>query len=139
MKRLLAAVAFGAAFAGAVPAALAQAYPSRAVRFVLGFPAGTNVDVLARPLALRLSETFGQQFVVDNRAGANGIIGTELVAKAAPDGYTLLVRAGTRRSRARRICAEDALRRRCATSRPSRRWRLPAGADGQPRRAREDA
>jgi tripartite-type tricarboxylate transporter receptor subunit TctC len=95
MKRLHVAVAFGAALAGAVPAALAQAYPTRAVRFVLGFPAGTNVDVLARPLAVKLSETFGQQFVVDNRPGATGLIANEQVAKAAPDGYTLLVAPGS--------------------------------------------
>src|SRR5436305_1594947 len=53
-------------------------------------PAGSTVDVLIRPLAQRLTETLGQQFIIDNRAGATGVIASELVAKAAPDGYTLL-------------------------------------------------
>jgi tripartite-type tricarboxylate transporter receptor subunit TctC len=77
------------------PHAGAQAYPSKPLRFVLGFPAGTNVDVLARPLAQRMSEAFGQQVIVDNRPGATGLIANELVSKAAPDGYTLLVAPGS--------------------------------------------
>ncbi len=72
------------------PFAQAQTYPSKPVRILMGFPAGSTVDVLVRPLAQKLSETFGQQFVVDNRSGATGVIASELVAKAAPDGYTLL-------------------------------------------------
>ena len=68
----------------------AQNYPVKPVRIIMGFPAGSTVDVLVRPLAQRLTETLGQQFIVDNRAGATGIIASELVAKAAPDGYTLL-------------------------------------------------
>jgi tripartite-type tricarboxylate transporter receptor subunit TctC len=70
--------------------ALAQAWPSRPVTFVVPFPAGGNVDVLARSVAAELSEKLGQQFIVDNRAGAGGNIGGAVVAKAAPDGYTLL-------------------------------------------------
>jgi tripartite-type tricarboxylate transporter receptor subunit TctC len=70
--------------------ALAQAWPSRPVTFVVPFPAGGNVDVLARAVAAELSEKLGQQFIVDNRAGAGGNIGGAAVAKAAPDGYTLL-------------------------------------------------
>src|SRR3954468_3808189 len=70
--------------------AFAQAYPVKPVRILMGFPAGSTVDVLIRPLAQRLTETFGQQFVVDNRAGATGVIASELVAKSTPDGYTLL-------------------------------------------------
>jgi tripartite-type tricarboxylate transporter receptor subunit TctC len=62
---------------------------------VLGFPAGTNVDILARPVALRMSEALGQQVIVDNRPGATGLIANELVAKSAPDGYTLLVAPGS--------------------------------------------
>jgi tripartite-type tricarboxylate transporter receptor subunit TctC len=62
---------------------------------VLGFPAGTNVDILARPVALRMSEVLGQQVIVDNRPGATGLIANELVAKSAPDGYTLLVAPGS--------------------------------------------
>ncbi len=75
--------------------AFAQNYPVKAVRLVLGFPAGTNVDVLARPIAQRMTETLGQPVIVDNRAGATGLIANELVAKAAPDGYTLLVAPGS--------------------------------------------
>ena len=75
--------------------ALAQAYPAKPIRFVLGFPAGTNVDLLARPIAQRLSEQFGQQVIVDNRAGATGLIANEFVARAAPDGYTLLMAPGS--------------------------------------------
>ncbi|HYH40672.1 MAG TPA: tripartite tricarboxylate transporter substrate binding protein, partial [Burkholderiales bacterium] len=74
--------------------AYAQApYPSKAVRLVLGFPPGTNVDVLARPIASRMTEMLGQPIVVDNRAGAGGAIGVQLTAKAAPDGYTILMAA----------------------------------------------
>ena len=76
-------------------AASAQAYPVKPVRVVLGFPAGTNVDVLVRPVAQKMSEGLGQQVVVDNRAGATGIIANEFVAKAAPDGYTLLGAPGS--------------------------------------------
>ena len=70
-------------------------YPSKPVRLVLGFPAGTNVDVLARPIAQRMSEIVGQPVIVDNRPGATGLIANEFVAKAPPDGYTLLVAPGS--------------------------------------------
>jgi tripartite-type tricarboxylate transporter receptor subunit TctC len=69
----------------------AQGYPSRPVRVVVPFPAGGPVDNVARSLGAELAKTLGQQFVVDNRAGGNTIIGTDAVAKSAPDGYTLLV------------------------------------------------
>jgi len=70
----------------------AQTFPNKPIRMVLPFPAGTSVnDVLGRALAQRLSEQLGQQVIFDNRPGAAGTIGTEFVAKAAPDGYTLLV------------------------------------------------
>ena len=72
------------------PAALAQAWPTRPVTMIVPFPAGGNADVLARALAAELSEKLGQQFIVDNRAGAGGNIGGAAVAKAAADGYTLL-------------------------------------------------
>ena len=84
----------GAAFvAFALPAAAdAQpaGYPTRPVRVVVPFPAGGPIDVPARLVAQRLSETMGQQFVIENRAGASGRIGTEFVAKAPRDGHTLL-------------------------------------------------
>jgi len=73
------------------PAALAQNYPVKPVRMVVPFPPGGGVDVTARVLAQALGEGWGQQLIVENRAGAGAIIGTEVVAKSAPDGYTLLI------------------------------------------------
>jgi tripartite-type tricarboxylate transporter receptor subunit TctC len=74
----------------ALPAA-AQSYPSRPVRVIVPYQAGQGTDVAARYFAERLSKALGQQFIVDNRPGAGGNIGTEAVAHAAPDGYTLLM------------------------------------------------
>jgi tripartite-type tricarboxylate transporter receptor subunit TctC len=76
-------------------AAAAQTYPSKQVRIVVPFSPGGGTDVAARVLAQKLTERVGQTFFVDNRPGASGIIGTEIVAKSAPDGYTLLVGSQT--------------------------------------------
>jgi tripartite-type tricarboxylate transporter receptor subunit TctC len=76
-----------------VAAASADNYPDRVVRIVNPFPPGGSVDVLARILAQKLSENLGQQFIIENRTGAGGNVGAEMVAKADPDGYTLLFTA----------------------------------------------
>ena len=70
--------------------ALSQGYPVRPVRVIVNFPPGAGVDIATRIVTARLGETLGQQFVIDNRAGAAGNIGVELATHAAPDGYTLL-------------------------------------------------
>jgi tripartite-type tricarboxylate transporter receptor subunit TctC len=72
-------------------AAAALDYPSRPVRFVVGYPAGGATDILARLIGQRLSERLGQQFVIENKPGAGNNIGTETVVNAAPDGYTVLL------------------------------------------------
>jgi tripartite-type tricarboxylate transporter receptor subunit TctC len=84
--RFFGAVALLACAAGSA----AQPYPSRAVRIVVPFAAAGGTDILARSLGQKMGESMGQQFIIDNRAGANSIIGTEIVAKSAPDGHTLL-------------------------------------------------
>ncbi|HWI13732.1 MAG TPA: tripartite tricarboxylate transporter substrate binding protein [Burkholderiales bacterium] len=94
-SRCIAALALASGLIAAWTYAQAQTYPTKPIRLVLGFPAGTNVDILARPVALRMSEALGQQVIVDNRPGATGLIANELVAKSAPDGYTLLVAPGS--------------------------------------------
>ena len=88
------ALAFGVLVSLSVPALAQPAYPTRAVRFITPFPPGGSLDPLTRMSAQKLSEKWGQPGVVENRPGGNSIIGTNAVAKAAPDGYTILV-AGT--------------------------------------------
>jgi tripartite-type tricarboxylate transporter receptor subunit TctC len=88
--RLLAALALAAGFSAALPAA-ALDYPARSVHFIVGYPPGGTTDVLARIIAQWLSEKLGQQFIVENKPGGGNNIATEYVAKAAPDGYTMLL------------------------------------------------
>ena len=68
----------------------ADAYPARPIRMVIPFPAGGSIDIVARAVSQRWSVQLGQQIVIDNRGGAGGALGTQLVVHAAPDGYTLL-------------------------------------------------
>jgi len=90
-RRAIVHLAVGAAVLPAVPRiARAQAYPSRPVRIVVGFPAGGATDIQARLMGEWLSERLGQQFIVENKPGASGNIGTEMVVRAPADGYTLL-------------------------------------------------
>jgi tripartite-type tricarboxylate transporter receptor subunit TctC len=86
-RLLSAAIWLGVVAAGAH----AQTYPSKAIRMVVPFPPGGTTDILARTIGQRMTEDWGQPVVIDNRPGAGGNIGTDLAAKAAPDGYTLLM------------------------------------------------
>src|SRR5438067_2379777 len=90
MRRLLAAIAIAASFTGLADAQ-AQTYPSRPVTIVVPFPAGGPTDALARILADRMKGALGQSVVVENPTGAAGTIGTGRVARAAPDGYTVIL------------------------------------------------
>ena len=90
-RRRFLQLAAGAAAIGAVPrAAIGQSYPARPVRILVGFSAGQAIDINTRIIAQWLSERLSQQFIVENRPGAGGNLGTEAVVRAAPDGYTLL-------------------------------------------------
>ena len=93
MNKIVTTIALAVALCGLHFGALGQPYPSRPVRMIMPFPPGGSTDVLGRIVAEQLTSAFGQPVLVDNRAGASAQIGTEVVAKAAPDGYTLL--AGT--------------------------------------------
>jgi tripartite-type tricarboxylate transporter receptor subunit TctC len=90
-RQFLRLVAGATAFSSLSRIARAQAYPSRTVRIVVGFPAGGVQDIIARLFAQRLSERLEQPFVVENRPGAGGNIATEVVVRAPPDGYTLMM------------------------------------------------
>jgi len=84
-------IALGILLACAAAAAAAQPYPSKPVHFVVPYPAGGYYDLLARVIGAKLSEIWNQPVLVENRVGANGMVGTDFVAKSAPDGYTIIM------------------------------------------------
>ena len=91
MRNLIAlAMGAGCAMSLAISFAAEMPYPQRPVRVVVPFGPGGSPDVLARALGAQLEAQLGKTFIIDNRAGANGIIGAEIVARAAPDGYTVM-------------------------------------------------
>ena len=92
MRFALGLIGCMALLAGQAPA---QSWPARSIRVIVPYPAGGGADFVARVFCRALAETVGQQFVVDNRGGANGNVGSDAAAKSAPDGYTLLVTAST--------------------------------------------
>jgi len=94
LPRHLLSVAMAVLTCAAGPA-LAQDYPTKPVRIIVPFAPGGSADVFGRFIAQKLQETLGQTFVIDNRPGAGSVIGTDAVAKAAPDGYTLLLMSNT--------------------------------------------
>src|SRR5258708_13115512 len=88
MRRLV-AVALALAWLGAP--ALAQDWPAKTVRIIVPFGAGATPDIIARIIAEKLQQTLGQTFIVENKPGASGMTGTDAVAKAEPDGYTIAI------------------------------------------------
>src|SRR2546423_1581080 len=91
-NRLSLRIALAIALSALIPiTGFGQTYPSKSLRIIVPWTPGGTADLLARVLAQKMSEGFGHQVVADNRPGAGGLIGTELAAKAAPDGYTLLM------------------------------------------------
>ena len=91
MPRVTLAIAVSACLVAAATTPLAQDYPSRPIRVVIPFTPGTGMDIIARTVGPKLSDRLGQPVVIDNRPGASGNLGAELVAKAAPDGHTVMV------------------------------------------------
>jgi tripartite-type tricarboxylate transporter receptor subunit TctC len=89
--RTLLGAAIGALILSHAPGAAAQAWPAKPIRLMVPFPPGGSTDIVARIVAQKLSERLGQSIVIENRGGAGGTLGTAVVAKAAPDGYTLTV------------------------------------------------
>src|SRR5690242_7101789 len=95
MLCFLLVLAASSAWAQRSPPTAAAAYPTRHIRLIAPFTAGSTLDIMARLVAERLGASLGQNVIVDNRPGANGIVGIDLVAKAPPDGYTMLITTGS--------------------------------------------
>jgi tripartite-type tricarboxylate transporter receptor subunit TctC len=95
IARALSGCALGFAAVSALAADVPRPYPERPIRFIVPFPAGGATDIVARAVGQKLTDTWGQQVVIDNRGGAGGVIGTETAARAAPDGYTMLLGASS--------------------------------------------
>ena len=93
MRRTVCAIAAGILAMTLAASACAQTWPAKTVRIIVPFAPGGSSDLLGRIVAIKLTESLGQSFVVENRSGAGGVIGSDLVAKSAPDGYTLVVSA----------------------------------------------
>ena len=91
LKGRVVSLVSGVVLGFAMTAAVAQTYPTKPIRLVVPFTPGGGTDILGRTVAQKLSESYGQSVVVDNRPGAGGTIGAEIVARAAPDGYTILM------------------------------------------------
>ena len=120
-RRGLSALALAAVATLAYPSRAEEAWPAKAVKLVVPFPPGGGTDLVARAMGQKLAERLKQPVVIDNKPGASTIIGTDAVAKAAPDGYTLLLSGSTSYS------VNPALRGklpydRCTTWHPSRSW-----------------
>lgn len=95
MQRIQSQLLIGGTLLALAGGTWSQGYPTRAIRVIVPYPAGGGADFVARIFARSLSDSLAQQFVVDNRGGANGNVGSEIAAKSAPDGYTVLVTAST--------------------------------------------
>ncbi len=96
LRRNAAAASWGCVVCAAAicaPHAVAQSYPTKPIRMLVGFTVGGGSDIAARSIAVKLTETFGQSVVVDNRTGATGAIAAEMTAQAQPDGYTVMMLA----------------------------------------------
>jgi tripartite-type tricarboxylate transporter receptor subunit TctC len=89
--RLTAPITLAAALITSFPSVAAQTYPSKPIRFISPYAPGGGTDILARLIGQKLSESVGQPVVIDNRPGAGGVIGTEIVSKSPPDGYTAML------------------------------------------------